>query len=307
MNSGLSPNVVKTALDKVFMQSFNGRSHPGHVDATSSIVFKQDSTDKAAVITEVFKGTGLWGERAEQADVPQAESRVGNQKTFTVTNFAQSLDISKNFFDDDQHTVYEKMVADMAETGRITRDTNAFAIFRNAFTTALTNDGVALISDSHTTLNGDTVDNKGTAALTDTSLNAGIVNLAEQKAQDGTIRGSLPRTLLVPPALFKTACELVEAEYRPGTDYNDINVFSVKYGINVATSPYIGAAAGGSDTAWYLLGDNSAIYRWVRQAVQTDLVEYKYQRNNNYIYKGEFREVVGAIDYAGLYGSTGGA
>jgi hypothetical protein len=111
--------------------------------------------------------------------------------------------------------------------------------------------------------------------------------------------------LLVPPALFKTACELVEAEFKPGTDYSDPNVFSVKYGINVATTPFIGAAAGGSDTAWFLLGTNHSVTRWVRQGVTTDLVDYKFQRNNNYVYKGSFREVVGAIDYAGIVGSTG--
>lgn len=305
LKSTQNPNVVKTALDKVFKQSFEGRAHPGYVDATSPSVFKQDSTDRASIITEVFKGTGLWGSRAEDQDVPQASARVTNQQTFSVTNFAQSVDISKNFFDDDQHTVYEKMVADMAETGRITRDTNAFAIYRGAFTTTLTNDGATLCSDTHTTINGDTVDNKMTAVLSEAELNNAVVMLVEQKAQDGTIRGSLPRTLLVPPKLFKTACEITESEYKSGTDYNDINVYSSKYGITVATTPYIGAAAGGSDTAWFLLADNHSIYRWVRQAVVTDLVDYKFSRNNSYVYKGEYREVVGAIDYAGIVGSTG--
>jgi hypothetical protein len=305
LKSAMNPNVVKTALDKVFKQSFEPTMHPGYVDATSPSVFKQDSTDKAAIVTEVFKGTGLWGARTEDQDVAQASARVTNQQTFSVTNFAQSVDISKNFFDDDQHTVYEKMVADMAETGRITRDMNAFAIFRGAFTTTLTNDGATLVSDSHTTISGDTVDNKLTAVLATASLNDAIVALVEQKAQDGTVRGSLPQTLLVPPKLFKTACELTESQYRPGTDYNDINVYSTKYGITVATSPFLGAAAGGSDTAWFLLGNNHSIYRWVRQAVTTDLVDYKYQRNNSYIYKGEFREVVGALDYAGIVGSDG--
>lgn len=305
LKSGLNPNVVKTALDKVFKQSFNYTSHPGYVDATSQSIFKQDSTDKAAVITEVFKGTGLWGARAEDQDVPQATPRVSNQQSFIVTNFAQSVDISKNFFDDDQHTVYEKMVSDMAETGRITRDTNAFAIYRGAFTTTLTNDGKALCADDHITIGGQTVDNKIVAVLSENSLNDAIVSMVEQKAQDGTVRGSLPQTLLVPPKLFKLACEITESEYKSGTDYNDVNIYSSKYGISVATSPYLGTAAGGSDTAWFLLGDNHSVYRWVRQAVVTDLVPYQYQRNNSYIFKGEFREVVGAIDYAGIIGSTG--
>lgn len=306
-NSALNPNIVKTALDKVFFPVFDGDMHPGLVNAESSSVFNQETTDRSAEIAEIFKGAGLWGERAEEQDVPQSTFQVGNTKTFTVTNFAQSLDISKNLFDDDQHNVINKMVVDMARKGRMTRDKNAFAVYRNAFTTATTADGAALVSDSHTTLGGFTVDNKLTAALSESSLNDAIISMIEQKSQDGVISGSVPKVLLVPPALFKLACEITESEARSGTGNNDMNVYSTKYNIQVAMSPWLGAAAGGSDTAWFLLGDNHTITRWVRQDIKTDIVDYKYQRNNNYIYKGEYREVVGAMDYVGVVGSDGSA
>ncbi len=304
-NSALNPNIVKTALDKVFFPVFNGDMHPGLVTAESSAVFNQETTDKAAEIAEIFKGSGLWDQRAEEQDVPQGQFQVGNTKTFTVTNFAKSLDVSKNLFDDDQFNVINKAVTDMARKGRMTRDKNAFAVYRNAFTTALTADGAALVSDSHTTLGGFTVDNKMTAALSESSLNDAIVMLVEQLSQDGVISGSMPKTLVVPPKLFKLACEITESELRSGTGNNDENVYSTKYNIEVAMSPWLGAAAGGSDTAWFLIGDNHTITRWVRQDMKTDIVDYKYQRNNNYIYKGEYREVVGAMDYVGVVGSDG--
>jgi len=304
-SSNLNPNVVKTALDDVFMQEFNGRQHPSYVDATSSAIFVQESTDRAAVIEEVFKGTGLWDERAEEQNVSQAQPRVGNQITYSVVNFAQSVDIPKNFFDDNMHGTYEKMVRDMGETGRITRDTKAFGLYRNAFTGTITADGVALVSASHVTLSGLTVSNLITGALSENTLNDGIVALFEQKAQDGTVRGQVARTLLVPPKLFKLATEITESELKSGTDTNDVNVYSSKYGIRVATSPYLGSAAGGSDTAWFLLTENHSVRRWVRQGVETTLVPWQGQRNNNYIYKGEFREAFGATDYSGIVGSTG--
>jgi hypothetical protein len=304
-NSNLNPNVVKTSLDDVFYPEFDVEVGPGVATAESGAVFKQDSADSSAVILEVFKGTGLWTNKPEEQDVPQATPRITNQITFTVTEFAQSVDIPKNFFDDNKHGAYEKMVRDMAETGRITKNQNAFAVYRNAFTTSLTANGVTLVSDSHTTIGGFTVDNKITAALSETSLNTAIVMLAEQKAQDGTIRGHQPAVLLVPQALFKTACEIVDSEVKSGGTNDTLNVYSSKYSLMVMTSPYLGAAAGGSDTAWFLLSRNHSVTRWVRQGIQTDLVDYKFQRNNNYIYKGSFREVVGAISYEGVVGSTG--
>jgi hypothetical protein len=305
-NSNLNANVVKTALDGVFNQTFSGEQHPGHVTAESGIVFNQDTADSSAVIMELFKGVGAWDSRSEEQDVQGGTPRIGNQKTFSVVAFAKSIDIPKHFFDDNKHQSYENMVRNFALRARTTRDKNAFALFRNPTTASYgTSDGVALISASHTNLNGDTVSNLVTGALSETTLNDAIVKLLEMKSQDGEIDGFMPKTLLVPPKLFKTASEICESELRQGTGNNDMNVYSTKYGIYVATSQYLGAAAGGSDTAWFLLSSNHSVNRYVRTAVFTDLVDYKFQRNNNYIYKGEFREVVGAMSYEGLVGSTG--
>lgn len=202
------------------------------------------------------------------------------------------------------------MVRDFGEKARITRDENAFSLFRNAFTTTLTADGLPLVSDGHITISGATVDNKLTAVLSETSLNDAILNLAKQKDQSGVVRGSQPRTLLLPISLFKKATEITESELRSGQtstgNVNDMNVYSTKYGINVAATNRLDAVIdGGSDTAWFLLGTNHSATRWVRQGIDTQLVDWKYQRNNNYIYKGEFREMVGVLDYVGIVGSDG--
>ncbi len=96
----LNPSVVQTALDKVFFQEFNGTTNPGWINATDSSVFHQETIDNAAVIQQVFKGAGLWENRAEEQDVPSAAPFVGNTITYVPSNFAQSIDITKNFFDD---------------------------------------------------------------------------------------------------------------------------------------------------------------------------------------------------------------
>lgn len=304
-SSGLNPDVVRTLLDDVFMQKFTGDQHPGYATAEDALVFNQDTADSSAVVEDLFKGVGAWETRAEEADVPSGNPRIGNQKIFSVVNFDKSIDIPKNFFDDNKHGSYEKMVENFARRARTTRDKNAFSVFRLGFTTATTSDGVALFSTSHTNLNNDTVSNKMTSALSETSLNTAITSLVEMKSQDGELDGFLPRVLLVPPKLFKLACEITESEYRSATANNDENVYSSKYALSVRTSRYLGAAAGGSDTAWFLLSDAHSVMRYVRQSVQTALVDWIFQRNNNYIYKGEFREVVGAMSFEGIIGSDG--
>lgn len=304
-SSQINPNVVKTALDDVFFQEFDGTGHPGHASAMDSYVFQQDSVDSAADIQEIFKGVGYWEVRQEEQDVSSGTPQAGNKITHSVTNFDRGVDIPKNMFDDNKHNTVNRMIRDFADSGRTTRDKNAFAVYRNGFTTTLTADGSALFADAHTNLNGDTVDNKITAALSPTALETAIVTLGEQKAQDGTIRGHIPACLLVPMALFKEATEITESELISDSADNAVNWVSRKFGISVKTTPFLGAAAGGSDTAWFLLAKNHSITRWERQAIETTLVDWRTQRNNNYIYKGSFREVVGALTYEGSVGSDG--
>jgi hypothetical protein len=100
--------------------------------------------------------------------------------------------------------------------------------------------------------------------------------------------------------------EVTKSVLKSGSANNDMNYYSELYpGLQVKFSPFLGAAYGGSDTAWFLLSTDHSITRWVRQGVTTDMVDYKFQRNNNYIYKAEYREVVGAISFEGVVGSNG--
>lgn len=305
-NSNLAPDVVKTALDLVFDSEYGLEQLPGYATAEDPSVFKQSTTDRQAVITEQFMGPGYFDSRSEVGDVPSKTARVGNQKTFSVLNWAQSIDISKNLMDDDQHDTINMLVRKMARNARLTRDKNAFSVLNLGFTTQTTNDGVAIFSNSHVTLGGDTVDNLETGALSESTLYNSFLSLINQKTQDGTLGGHQPAVLLVPPALFKTAQEITKSVLRAGTGNNDLNYYSELYpGLQVKQSPFLSAAFGGSDTAYFLLSKDHSLTRWVRQGLVTDIVPYQYQRNNNYIYKAEYREVVGCISFEGIVGSTG--
>lgn len=306
LNSNTSSNVVRTALDKVFFTEFDIEQNPGFAVATDPMIFRQESTDRAAVITEQYKGSGYFEETQEEEDLAQGSPRVGNQKTSNVAKYTKAVDVPKNFLDDDLHTVVNRMITDMARVGRVTRDRNAFAVYRNGFTTQTSNDGVALFSNSHVTLGGDTVDNLETGVLSDTNLNVAMTRLIEQQTQDGTLGGHTPATLLVPTALFKTAVEITKSTVKTGASNDTLNYYSEYYpGLVVKTSPFLSAAQGGSDTAWFLLSRNHGIYRWEREAINTDLVGYEFSRNDNYVFKARYREVVDAITWEGAVASNG--
>lgn len=95
----MNPNIVKTALDSIVYAEYDKKGKPEIAMASDPLIFVQDSTSKAAEIVEVFKGVGFFDQRQEEQDVPSDTPRVGNTKTFSVLNYAKSVDISKNLFD----------------------------------------------------------------------------------------------------------------------------------------------------------------------------------------------------------------
>lgn len=298
-------SIVQTELDKVFFQQFDyNETFPGVARATTADIFKPQETTHAAWIQSINKGSGLFPAIGEAATLPLQTPHVTNKQTTQILTFAQGIDISKQLFDDNMHGVWAEDVRDFAAKAMDTQDYTAFGLFRNGFVSALTADGSAIFS-THTLIGGGTQSNAGTAALTPTSLNTGLVNMMEQKDQSGVIRGSSVSVLLVPPALWKHAREITDSALIADSAQNNVNVYRSALGITVYTSHWLGAAAGGSDTAWFLLAKRHGFTRLIRQGLETALTDWRYSNNLTYRYQANFRENYFCADYAGSYGSTG--
>lgn len=299
-------SIVQTELDKVFFQMFDyDETFPGVAHATTASIFSPQETTNASFIQSVNKGSGLFPAIGETQTVPLSTPHVTNKQTTLVATFAQGINISKQLFDDNMHGVWAADVRDFAEQAKNTQDCNAFGLFRNGFTTALTADGVSIFNASHVLIGGGTQSNTGTAALTPTSLNTALVNLMEQKNQAGVVSGSTARVLLVPPALWKHAREITDSALIADSANNNINVYRSALGITVWASHWLGTVAGGSDTAWFLLAARHGFTRIIRQGIETALTDWRYSQNLTYFYQANYREAYFCADYAGSYGSTG--
>lgn len=303
-------NITRTALDTVFFQEFEyDMTEPGVATANTGDLFKPVQTEHGAYIGQVNKPVGFFTAIGETQAVPAGTPFVTNTYTISVLDYAQKIVLSKDLFDDNMHGVWAENVKEFARAARATQDNAAFALFRNAFSTAssptLTADAVSLINSSHSLINGQTTSNSVSGALNSSNLNSGIVKLREQVNQAGVILGGVPAILLVPAALFKTAIELTESALISDSANNALNVYRSAYGFKVLTSPYLGAAAGGSDSAWFLLTRNHSVSRLVRQGLQTALTDWSYSDNRSYTYQANYRENYFVPDYSGIVGSTG--
>lgn len=296
--------ITRTELDDVFFQRFEyDATTPEQATARTPQIFKPIETDSSAYIEEVYMGSPLFSAIGEIDSVPNSVPHVANKYFAYVQDFAQSIRISKDLFDDNKHGVWAETVKDFAMVARVTQDQTAFGIFRGAFTTTLTADGVALCG-THNLINGSTYSNTlGTGVgFSDTAVYQAIVAMRQQVNQRNIILGNVPETLLVPSVLFKHALQITDSALVADSANNNINVYRSAYNFDVRTSVWLDAAAGGSDTAWFLLAANHRIRRLIRQGIETALVGWQYSENRTYLYQANYRETYYALDYIGVVG-----
>ena len=303
-------DITRTALDSVFYQEFNYESAtPVQTNCKNDKLFKQETTPHSQVITEIYKGPGLFPIVGETQAFPTTTPQVTNKYTAQVFPFEQAIYISKDLFDDNMHGVWARTVKELGMAGQITQDEYQVRSYRNGFSTQLTADGTPLFSAAHPLIGGGTQSNvlpTGSSALSHNSINQAIIQLAQQKNQAGIIMGQQPVALFVPPALIDVALQETDSALIADTANNAVNVFRSKYGFTVYSNPYLGAAwPGGSDTAWFLVARNHSIKRIVRKGIETELVSWQYSDNASYKYIARFREAASTEDYIGVVGSLG--
>jgi hypothetical protein len=139
--------------------------------------------------------------------------------------------------------------------GFVTTNSNAnFPTFRLS-------DAVALYSASHPSLVAGVANRSnilaGNPALDEPSLFLAMKQIREQLNGRGLpVNYEGKFTLVVPPALEKLAKEIVKSELRSDTMNNDLNYYKGTM-TDVLVVNYLGAANGGSDTAWYVFATDA--------------------------------------------------
>lgn len=306
MNNDSAPNLilVKTALDKLLDDATIELAVTGRATALDPIVFTQDTATNAAVVTSVIGGGGYFQSTTDDVALNnEVNTSAASPKTSIVAQFKKDLPISRTFMADQQMSSVTKAVKQQAQTWAASRDRAAMSVYSLGFTTQLTVDGVALFSNSHVNQNGDTVDNLETGALTDTTLASTVNSLRTQLSQTGVILGYEPKFLLTPTALHQTGMVIAKSVLRSGGGNNDLNYFSEMFpGMKVVYSPFLDST---STTAYFVGSSTHGVYRFVREAMFTKLVDWDTSQNDQYKYKMRAREVVDSIEYSGLVGSTG--
>ena len=152
-------------------------------------------------------------------------------------------------------------------------------------------------------MSGGTNSNRPTtgADLNETSLEAGVIQIAGWTDERGLLIAAKPRKLVIPAALQFVATRLRDSELRPGTADNDINAMrnngTVPDGYTV--NHYLTDV-----NAWFVLTDvPNGLKHFVRTPMQTSM-DGDFDTGNSR-YKARERYSFGVSDPLGIYGSPG--
>jgi len=312
--SNLSPDDCQTAIDEVMYEKFTRESVPSYLSAQDGFYFKTDSIDSMAFIYDEDSNVGEFEETGEQEEIVSTSTRIGNTKTKRVTKYTKQIPISWEAFKTSQKGKRDAIGGQVGDRARVTQDHQAIINTYGDFTAGSINttpDGDAVASDSHTTLNGVTVDNLETAAMTADALWTIVQSLANQKAQDGDPGSHQFESLVVPFILYRTARETLGSPLMPGGGENNINIFETDYGqVRLKASIYLGSTyntATNANTTYTILGQNHEVRRKVLSGLETSMLEPKYTDNDTYVMRAKFAEAHFPGTWTAICSSTGAA
>lgn len=172
-------------------------------------------------------------------------------------------------------------------------------------------DGKPLFADDHPRADGgSSQDNASTLALSEVNLETLILQMEGQLNDRGQSISVFPNKIVLPPALRKKALEILRSDKKSESADNDINVYNGMqefYGtMKIVVWDALGAASGGSDTAFYLFDDanQQLMWEWAERAniSRDESIGFK---NDTIYYKGRDYFSIGWRDWRGTLGSTG--
>lgn len=274
-------------------------------------IFNTYSSKKNIEKDSSASGLSKLVKRSENSAITYEDENQGYDVTYTHLTFSLGTSVSREMFQDDQFSVMQRKPKNLARAKMQTKEQFGADIFNYGFTAGggglasfTAGDAVALFSSAHTrTDGGANQSNTTTADLAEDSLEAALVAMRATLDDKGQLMLITPDTLVVPPALEKEANILMNSSGRVGTANNDTNPYQGR--LKLVVWDYLGTAAGGSDTAWFVLDTSAHQLNWFDRA--DNGLEGPFYDFDTKLAKWtvDARWSAGWSDWRGVYGSKG--
>ena len=305
-NTHVSENFGKLlypGLRKIFFETYD------EIPEQFPKIFNVETSNSA---TETDHGMGAFGDWTERTDelspVAYAKIKDGGEVTYKHKAFTKGFMISRELNDDEKYGQMKKMAKALARAGRAKVEKDAITVLTKGFKSDAGafkgRDGKELFHEAHTLVDSEkTCSNLLEGPLNEANLKKAIQMMASQLDEAGNLIQMKATKLIVPPALEDTALRLLHSSQLPGTELNDTNEY-LKNRLQVVVMDYLGATAGGSDTAWFLQDGTRHELNFFWRVKP----EFKNEEDfDTFVakYRGYMRYSYGFSDWRGMVGSKG--
>ena len=305
-NTHVSENFGKLlypGLRKIFFETYD------EIPEQFPKIFNVETSTSA---TETDYGMGAFGDWTERTDelspVAYAKIKDGGEVVYKHKAFTKGFMISRELNDDEKYGQMKKMAKALARAGRAKVEKDAITVLTKGFKgdagAFKGRDKKELFHDQHQLVDSSkTCSNLLEGPLNEANLKKAIQMMASQLDEAGNLIQMKATKLIVPPALEDTALRLLHSAQLPGTNHNDTNEY-LKNRLQVVVMDYLGATAGGSDTAWFLQDGTRHELNFFWRVKP----EFKNEEDfDTFVakYRGYMRYSYGFSDWRGMVGSKG--
>lgn len=287
-------DLLEPGLRKIFNDKFK------EIPEVYSSVFHVDNSSVDVERDSAITGFSLAEETAEGSPIQYEDPVQMYDVSYVHKKYTKGFKVSEELMEDDRYSIIKKKPAALARAMRRTSEYLGAAIFNNGFSSGTGGDGKYLFSTQHPRADAGTAQSNASATgitLTEVNLNTAILAMRAQLDDKGMKIGVKASTLVVPPALLKTAVEITKSSMRSGTANNDMNFYEGM--LKVVDWDWLT-----SSTAWFLMdGSNHELnYFW--------RVRPEFKQDNSFdtgmaLFKSRMRCSQGWSDWRGVWGSKG--
>jgi hypothetical protein len=262
--------------------------------------------------TKQYEKVALYGELpmpallGEYENAPETAFKQGPVRTWTHVKYGYTLIASEEALEDELFPVIEATAQSMGKAMKHRIETQGAYDLNSAFTVstvgAADTPDETLIATSHATFTGSGGSAQANRPSTDVTLGAdslwaGVDNFSGLKDREDNPVMAIPKLLVIPSALERTAIEILKSVEVPYKSTNETNAIRTR-GLDYAIGHYLT-----SSTAWYLVTGEKPIRFYMRRSptVKPD----KTIRNDSRSWTITCRLSHAPYDWYQIYGTDG--
>jgi hypothetical protein len=275
------------------------------IDNEHAPLFDIERSDRSFEEEVLMTGFGTAPVKSEGDQVFFDTASEAWTSRYTHETVAMAFAITEEAIEDNLYGTTGKMKANaMGRAMANAKQVKAANVYNNGFNTSALyagGDGKPLFATDHPTLAAGTQSNKVSSDLSETALEAALINISLTKDDRGLLIGARAVSLHIPPQLQFVAHRILFSDLRVGTADNDTNamkdmgLFSKGYNVNHRFTDTNG---------WFIRTDvPNGTKMFIRAPLATkDDVDFL---TGNMRYKARERYSFGWSDWRQWYGSSG--